>query len=103
MTAISVDDETIKTRTRADFERYGRVWCPHTATAAEVHARLPAPERAQPWVIVATAHPAKFNDVVEPLIGRDVEVPEALARLLKLPSQCVDIPPTLAALAAAIA
>jgi len=103
LTAVSIDDDTIKSRTRTDFDRYGRIWCPHTATAAEVHARLPASERAQPWVIVATAHPAKFNDVVEPLIGRTVDVPEALARLLNLPSHCADIAPTLAALAAAIA
>ena len=101
-TAVGIDDETIKSRTRADFEAYGRVWCPHTATAAEVYARLSAEERTQPWVIVATAHPAKFNDVVESLIGHSIDVPEALARLLNLPSHCADIPPTLAALAASI-
>jgi threonine synthase len=100
--AVSIDDSTIKSRIQADFDRFGREWCPHTATAAEVYQRLTPAEREQPWVIVATAHPSKFNDIVEPLIGRTVAVPESLARLLKLPSRCSDIPPTLAALAASI-
>jgi len=36
------------------------------------------------------------------LIGKTVEVPEALARLLNLPSHSIDIPPTLDALATSI-
>jgi len=52
---------------------------------------------------VATAHPAKFNDVVEPLIGRSIGIPPSLARLLDLPSQCLDVPPTMTALADALA
>ncbi len=83
--------------------RYGREWCPHTATAAEVYARLSAAERsAHPWVVVATAHPAKFNEIVEPIIGKPVTVPESLDRLLRLPQQALDLPPTLEALAAAL-
>ncbi len=66
--------------------QYGREWCPHTATAAEVYDRLSAEERRdQPWVVVATAHPAKFNEIVEPIIGRPVAVPDSLSDLLSLP------------------
>ena len=83
--------------------RLGREWCPHTATAAEVYSRLPHVERqSHPWVIVATAHPAKFNEIVEPIIGKPVTVPESLDRLLRLPRHAVDLPPTLEALAAAL-
>ncbi|HEX3847905.1 MAG TPA: threonine synthase [Steroidobacteraceae bacterium] len=103
LSADSVDDATIRARIGEDFMRYGREWCPHTATAAEVYARLDASERrARPWVIVATAHPAKFNEIVEPIIGKPVIVPESLARLLSLPQQFKDLPPTLGALAAAL-
>jgi threonine synthase len=35
------------------------------------------------WVVVATAHPAKFPEVVEPLVGRRLEPPPSLARLLE--------------------
>lgn len=84
--------------------QFGREWCPHTATAAEVYSRLSAQLRhEQPWVVVATAHPAKFNEIVEPIIGRPIAVPDSLARLLRLPEHRVDLPPTLEALSAALA
>ena len=102
LSADSVDDATIRTRIGEDFMRYGREWCPHTATAAEVYSRLSETERRSPWVVVATAHPAKFNEIVEPIIGRPVMVPESLNRLLNLPQHAVDLPPTLEALAAAL-
>lgn len=103
LSADSVDDATIRARIGEDFMQYGRVWCPHTATAAEVYSRLSAEERrAHPWILVATAHPAKFNEVVEPIIGRTIDVPESLARLLSLPRHFLDLPPRLQDVAAAI-
>jgi threonine synthase len=103
LSADSVDDATIRARIGEDFMHYGREWCPHTATAAEVYSRLSAAERRdRPWVVVATAHPAKFNEIVEPIIGKRVTVPQSLERLLKLPQYTVDLPPTLEALAAAL-
>src|SRR4029077_16246292 len=60
VSAVSIDDEATRARIRSDLERYGRIWCPHTAVAAEAFARLSAQQRANGrWVIVATAHPAK--------------------------------------------
>ena len=103
LTADSVDDAAIRARIRADYQRFGREWCPHTATAAEVYSRLPPAQRSgRPWVLVATAHPAKFNEVVEPLLGKPVAVPQSLARLLSLPQHFTDVAPTLPALASAI-
>jgi threonine synthase len=103
LSADSVDDATIRTRIGEDFMHYAREWCPHTATAAEVYSRLSATERRdRPWVVVATAHPAKFNEIVEPIIGRPVTIPESLDRLLRLPQHALDLPPTLEALAAAL-
>jgi threonine synthase len=60
-----------------------------------VYRRLPVERLEERWVLVATAHPAKFNDVVEPLIGSEAVVPPALAALLALPSQQVDVQPRL--------
>ena len=103
LSADSVDDATIRTRIGEDFMHFGREWCPHPATAAEVYSRMSATERRdRPWVLVATAHPAKFNEIVEPIIGKAVTVPESLDRLLQLPQHAVDLPPTLEALAAAL-
>jgi threonine synthase len=54
-------------------------------------------------VLLSTAHPAKFPEIVEPLIGRKVPVPESLAALFARASTSVEIEPQLAALAAVIA
>jgi threonine synthase len=103
LSADSVDDATIRARIGEDFMHYGREWCPHTATAAEVYSRLSVEERRdRPWVVVATAHPAKFNEIVEPIIGKPVTIPDSLDRLLRLPQHIVDLPPTLEALGKAL-
>ena len=46
---------------------------------------LPAARRAGRWVIVATAHPAKFDEIVEPLIGARLPIPVSLAAILARP------------------
>jgi threonine synthase len=95
-----VDDEAIRRRIQLDRNTLGETWCPHTACAAESYARLgEADKAAGPWVLVATAHPAKFPETVEPLVGHAVPVPESLARLLELPRSVTEVPATLEALA----
>ena len=81
-----VEDEEIRAQIRRDYERYGEIWCPHTATGFYVYDQLTDEERKADWVVCATAHPAKFEDVVEPVIGAHVPVPDSLAALLELPS-----------------
>jgi threonine synthase len=101
--AESVTDAEIQHRIRADYDNYGKVWCPHTATAAEVYARLSPAERADGrWILVSTAHPAKFREIVEPLIGRRIEIPESLAKLFSRPVSAIDLEPELKALAGAL-
>ncbi|MGD9599047.1 MAG: threonine synthase [Steroidobacteraceae bacterium] len=103
VSAAVVDDGAIRRRIADDYAAYGTIWCPHTATAAEVMARMDGERRARgPWVVVATAHPAKFREIVEPLIGRPVPVPDALARLYEQPSTSVPLEPQLDALRAAL-
>ncbi len=103
VSTCSVSDEEIRGRIRAGYREYGQIWCPHTATAAEAWHRLtPARRSERRWVIVSTAHPGKFREIVEPLIGRQVPVPESLARLFARPAQYIEIDATLAALRAAL-
>jgi threonine synthase len=100
VSADTVTDEQIRARIKLDAQTLNQVWCPHTAVAAEVYSRLAKHRAQEHWVIVSTAHPAKFNDVVEPLIGREVPVPEPLAKLLSLARHEKEIAPTLDALRA---
>ena len=96
--ASSVDDIEIRGTIRRDSHELDRVWCPHSATAAKVFRRLLARGARGHWVIVATAHPAKFNEIVEPQTGREAPMPDSLARLLALPRQETELDPTLDAL-----
>ncbi|MBV8784106.1 MAG: threonine synthase [Gammaproteobacteria bacterium] len=101
--ATTVSDEEIRARIRKGYAEYGQVWCPHTATAAEAYARLSEEERAaERWVLVATAHPAKFPEIVEPLIGRRLEPPPSLAALFARPVRYREIGAQLGALRAAL-
>jgi threonine synthase len=83
VSSISVSNEQIRETIRVGEEKYGEIWCPHTATAIFAREQMPSGH----WIAVATAHPAKFETIVEPLIGHSVEMPRALAALVKLPAQ----------------
>jgi threonine synthase len=99
--AYPVDDESIRGQIAKDYQRYGEIWCPHTATAFWVYDHLPAARKsARPWIVSATAHPAKFEAIVEPLVGRAVLVPESLRALLERPTSQVAIRAQLAELVA---
>jgi threonine synthase len=85
--AVSVEDEEIKETIKQGERRHGQLFCPHTATAVRVLEQRRAGGDARTWAVVATAHPAKFETVVEPLVGHPVEVPGSLAALLARPAQ----------------
>ena len=91
-TAQSVDDTQIRDTIRERYQQHGEVFCPHTATAVKALQDLRRHGAAGDWAVAATAHPAKFESVVEPLIGRTLEVPPALAELLARPAHADPIP-----------
>ena len=86
LSAHSVDDATISDTIRAAPQRHGIVPCPHTATGLRVLEGLRAAGDTRAWAVVATAHPAKFETIVEPLVGHTVEPPTALAESLARPA-----------------
>lgn len=96
--AFRVDDDEIRRVIRSGPASWGEVWDPHTAVAIAVRERLDTRD----WIVVATAHPAKFEGVVEPLIGRPVPVPPELAAILDRPSHAEPLEPDLAAFSAAL-
>jgi threonine synthase len=96
--SFSVSDQEITGTIAGDYRTRQLIWCPHTATAVRVRERLSSPH----WIIVATAHPAKFESVVEPLIGRSVNIPPSLAQLFEAPSSFEEIDPEFEALREAL-
>ena len=96
--AERVTDDEIRRVIRDGVRDWGEVWDPHTATAVAVRERLPG----EGWIMVSTAHPAKFEAIVEPLVGREVPVPPELQALLDRPSHVTEIDPTLDAFRTAL-
>jgi threonine synthase len=89
---FAVGDEQIERQIKYDYDAYGIAICPHTATTSFTYRQLNDAERQNnDWVIVATAHPAKFETIVEPLIGTDIALPESLLEIQSRPSRSVPI------------
>jgi threonine synthase len=73
---------------------------PHTAVgcAAARDHRAGARENDEQIIVLSTAHPAKFSDIVEQATGVAPVVPERLARCLALPKQALRVGTALAEL-----
>lgn len=100
---LAVSDDRIRAAIRRDFDEFGFATCPHTATATHTWRQLDDElKTGHDWILVATAHPAKFETIVEPLIGTTVPLPQGLADILSRPSRSVAIDANLAALDAAL-
>ena len=84
--ARSVDDASIGRTIVHHARAHNEVFCPHTATAMAVLDQLRESGNTAPWAVVATAHPAKFEAVLEPRLGRALEVPAALVAMLDRPA-----------------
>ncbi|MGM0706571.1 MAG: threonine synthase [Bacteroidota bacterium] len=96
--AERIADDEIERQIRRGLDVWDTVWDPHTATAAAVREQRDTPH----WVLVATAHPAKFDTVVEPLIGETVPVPEALQAVMERSTPAPLIEPTMDAFREAV-
>lgn len=92
--SISINDQEISNAIKTSERAYGQIVCPHTAIALVAKEKL----QVENALIVATAHPAKFESIVEPLVGKKIPIPQALEAILKLKSLKIEIEPTLAAL-----
>ena len=86
------DDET-RAAIREVYGRYGYVLDPHSAVAYLGLVRLLRERPGATGIFLATAHAAKFADVVEPLIGRPVPAPERLAACLRREPRAIRIRP----------
>ncbi len=88
VSSFSVSDDEIKRTIKEMYDENGYILCPHTACAERVR-RDHFPDEAT--VVVATAHPAKFNTIVEPLIGKTIAIPLNLYKIMQRPSKAIEI------------
>ncbi|WP_266369293.1 threonine synthase [Tellurirhabdus rosea] len=98
VTGYWFDDEATRNAMRQVYQQYGYVMCPHTAVG---YLGLQSYQQQNPdtcGITLATAHPAKFKELVESVIEHPVDVPEALAVLMNREKQSIRIPANFEAL-----
>jgi threonine synthase len=96
LSADTVDDDATGAEIRRVHQATGRIIDPHTAVGVAV-ARRGRAAGAAPVVVASTAHPAKFPEVITPLLGVPAPLPPALAAALDRPRSTRRLPPDEAA------
>ena len=96
VTGCRFSDDDVRATIKRVYEERGYLLDPHSAIAYMGLAGRDGQDRRQGRddrmeMFLATAHPAKFAEIVEPIIGRPVEKPPALADALNGPRHIIRI------------
>jgi threonine synthase len=87
-------DADVRATIKRVYEERGYLLDPHSAIAYQGLVGQVG-RVGQVGVFLATAHPAKFAEIVEPIVGRAVEMPAPLAQALARPRHIIRILPSL--------
>lgn len=90
LSSVSISDEETRATILELYQRYHYLPDPHGAVgylALEKYlsAHPPKDGQIQKGIFLETAHPVKFYDTVEPLIGQKIPLPPSVAALLDKP------------------
>ena len=95
ITGDRVDDDATTASMRRIYETTGYVADPHTAVGLEAVRRYRrATGEGGPFVVLSTAHPAKFPETVRQALGFEPERPERLAVLWERETQATPLAAT---------
>ncbi len=98
LSAQSISDEDTKLALRQVYEQFHYLLDPHGAVAYQAFANYQKLNAHAAGIILETAHPVKFYDVVEPIIGQTIEVPQSVDAQLKLQKVSIEMEPVYEAL-----
>lgn len=86
ISAYSFDDKETEAAMRFIYNNYQYTACPHTAVGylgLDSYIKEHHQSKNFNGVILSTAHPVKFREVVEPIIGCEVPLPSKLEDMMK--------------------
>ena len=92
VTGVAFDDARVVAEIGRLYRSTGYLLDPHGAIAWLALQDVLARDPDATGVFLATAHPAKFREVVEPAIGEPVPLPPALSEALARPRHSVRLP-----------
>ncbi len=93
LTGTRVDDEETRGCIRRVYEKHGYVLDPHSAVGYRALEEALEDRPQSLGVLLSTAHPAKFAEVVEPVLGHELPLPGALAAALERERRVVPMEP----------
>ena len=79
----SISDKETQDCIRRTYDDFGYILDPHTAVGLTALEREMKKRPGTDGIVLATAHPAKFAEVVEPILEQKIEIPAQLARCLE--------------------
>lgn len=85
-TASAVSEEQVIETIKQFKDEFNYILDPHTAVG--VHAAMQHKKQGVPMFCLATAHPAKFGEIVEKATGNSVELPLSLKEVMGKESRC---------------
>lgn len=93
ISSFSVDDELTKETIAEVYKKHNYLLDPHGAVAYYSLQLYLAEHPGEKGIILETAHPVKFNNVVEPIIGKRIEIPLSVQSLLEKQKMTVVMKP----------
>ncbi len=91
---ISFTDQQTKSAIIEVYQKYDYILDPHSAVGylgLKKYLRQ-NPNETRPGIFLQTAHPAKFLDLVQPLINKKVEIPQRLQKYLTKSKESIVLP-----------
>jgi threonine synthase len=85
--SVSITDEETKGILKDLYQRYQYIADPHGAVGYLALERYLQTHPDQKGIFLETAHPVKFYDVIEPVLGFKVPVPSAIESIMHKPGK----------------
>ncbi|MBI3717092.1 MAG: threonine synthase [Sphingobacteriales bacterium] len=80
--SCSIDDATTRKTIKTVYDKYHYLLDPHSAVAFKAMEDYQQQHPSQKGIIVSTAHPVKFPEVVEQEIGKTIEIPDSVKGIM---------------------
>ena len=100
LTSYSVTDVETRKAIREVYNSYGYLPDPHGAVGYKALQQYLQSHPGEKGFFLETAHPVKFYDVVEPVIGSNIPLPESVRSIMHLKKESVLMEPEYDALKA---
>ena len=91
LSSCSITDDETKVTLKSVYQNNGYLLDPHGAVGYLALQRYLQQHPSQKGIVLETAHPVKFYDVVEPVIGEAVPIPATIQQQLSLEKKSTKI------------